>query len=159
MDFRCHAGQSFFLYPQQSLAASGRDAGGDDDMTFTPEFRRALQRAKLLYLTTFGANGKSGTVPVLFLLDDDAIYFCSQRDTLKVRRIRQTGRVTVHAGSPSGPSLSCSAQPLEEVPELQTRLLRTYRRRYWLRWLVLGPRLRKAFADGSEVVIRLVPDV
>ena len=128
-------------------------------MTLPPEFRRALQGAKLLYLTTFGANGKSGTVPVLFLLDADAIYFCSQRDTLKVRRIRQTGRVMVHAGSPTGPSLSCSAQLLEDVPELQTRLLRTYRRRYWLRWWILGPRLRKAFADGTEVLIRLVPDV
>ena len=141
------------------MAAPGRDAGGYDDMTFPPEFRRALQGAKLLYLTTFGANGKSGTVPVLFLLDDDAIYFCSQRDTLKVRRIRQTGRVTVRAGKPDGPGLSCSAQLLEKVPELQALLLCTYRRRYWLRWLILGPRLRKAFAAGTEVLIRLVPDV
>ena len=128
-------------------------------MTIPVDFQRALQRARLLYLTTFGANGKSGTVPVLFLLDDDAIYFCSQRDTLKVRRIRQTGRVTVRAGGADGPSISCRAQLLEAVPELQARLLRSYRRRYWLRWLVLGPRLRKAFAAGTEVLIRLVPDV
>ena len=128
-------------------------------MNFPLEFQRALQGAKLLYLTTFGANGKSGTVPVLFLLDEGAIYFCSQRNTLKVRRIRQTGWVTVHAGSPSGPSLSCGAQLLEDAPELQVRLLHTYRRRYWLRWWILGPRLRKAFADGTEVLIRLVPDV
>ena len=128
-------------------------------MTLSPEFQGALQRAKLLYLTTVGANGKSGTVPVLFRFDDDAIYFCSQRDTLKVRRIRQTGRVTVHAGNPNGPSLSCRAELLEDVPELQTRLLRTYRRRYWLRWWILGPRLRQAFGDGTEVLIRLVPDV
>ena len=127
-------------------------------MTLPLEFQRALQRARLLYLTTFGASGKSGTVPVLFLFDNDAIYFCSQRDTLKVRRIRQTGRVTVHAGKPNGPGLSCSAQLLEDAPDLQTRLLRSYRRRYWLRWLILGPRLRQAFADGTEVLIRLAPD-
>lgn len=127
-------------------------------MTLPLEFQRALQGAKLLYLTTFGANGKSGTVPVLFLSDDDAIYFCSQRDTLKVRRIRQTGRVTVRAGKSDGLGLSCNAQLLEDAPELQARLLRSYRRRYWLRWLILGPRLRKAFADGTEVLIRLVPD-
>ena len=127
-------------------------------MTIPVEFQYALQRAKLLYLTTFGASGKSGTVPVLFRFDDDAIYFCSQRDTLKVRRIRQTGRVRVHAGRPDGPGLSCSAQLLEDAPDLQARLLRSYRRRYWLRWLVLGPRLRRAFADGSEVLIRLLPD-
>lgn len=128
-------------------------------MTLPIEFQRALQRARLLYLTTVGANGKAGTVPVLFQLDDDAIYFCSQRDTLKVRRIRQTGRVMVHAGKPDGPGLSCSAQLLEDAPDLQTRLLRSYRRRYWLRWLILGPRLRQAFADGTEVLIRLTPDV
>ena len=128
-------------------------------MTLPVEFRRALRRARLLYLTTVGANGKSGTVPVLFLFDDDAIYLCSQRDTLKVRRIRQTGRVTVHAGKPDGPGLSCSAQLLEDAPDLQARLLRSYRRRYWLRWLILGPRLRQAFADGTEVLIRLTPDV
>ena len=127
-------------------------------MTLPVEFQHALQRAKLLYLTTFGASGKSGTVPVLFRFDDDAIYFCSQRDTLKVRRIRQTGRVMVHADRPDGPGLACSAQLLEDAPDLQARLLRSYRRRYWLRWLVLGPRLRQAFADGSEVLIRLVPD-
>ena len=127
-------------------------------MTLPPEFQHALQRAKLLYLTTFGASGKSGTVPVLFLLADDAIYFCSQRDTLKVRRIRQTGRVTVRAGTPDGPGLACRAQLVEDAADLQARLLRSYRRRYWLRWLVLGPRLRKAFADGSEVLIQLVPE-
>ena len=128
-------------------------------MTLPLEFRRVLQRAKLLYLTTFGANGKAGTVPVLFRFDDEAIYFCSQRETLKVRRIRRSGRVTVRAGKPDGPSLSCRAQLLEDAPELQARLLRTYRRRYWLRWLILGPRLRKGFADGTEVLVRLVPDV
>ena len=128
-------------------------------MTLPAEFQRALQRAKLLYLTTFGTAGRSGTVPVLFLLDSDAIYFCSQRDTLKVRRIRQSGRVTVRAGKPNGPGLSCRAELLESVPELEARLLRTYRRRYPLRWLVLGPRLRKSFADGTEIVIRLEPEV
>jgi PPOX class probable F420-dependent enzyme len=127
-------------------------------MTFPAEFQPSLQRARLLYLTSFSAAGRSGTVPVLFLLDGDAIYFCSQRNTLKVRRIQQTGRVTVRPGKPDGPGLSCRAELLESVPDLETRLLRTYRRRYPLRWLVLGPRLRKSFADGTEVVIRLEPE-
>ena len=127
-------------------------------MTLPVEFQRALQGARLLYLTTFSATGKSGTVPVLFLLDGHDIYFCSQRNTLKVRRIQQTGRATVHPGKPDGPGLSCRAELLEDVPDLEMRLLRTYRRRYPLRWLLLGPRLRKSFADGTEVVIRLQPE-
>ena len=72
-------------------------------MTLPAEFRSALQRASLLYLTTFSAAGRSGTVPVLFMPDGDAIYFSSQRNTLKVRRIRQTGSVTVRPGRPDGP--------------------------------------------------------
>ena len=127
-------------------------------MTLPVEFRRALEGARLLYLTTFSATGRSGTVPVLFLLDEHAIYFCSQRDTVKVRRIQQTGKATVRPGKSDGPALSCRAEMLESVPDLEARLLRSYRRRYPLRWLVLGPRLRKSFADGTEVVIRLQPE-
>ena len=127
-------------------------------MTLPVEFRRALEGARLLYLTTFSATGRSGTVPVLFLLDGHTIYFCSQRDTVKVRRIQQTGRATVRPGKSEGLALSCRAELLESVPDLEARLLRTYRRRYPLRWLVLGPRLRKSFADGTEVVIRLQPE-
>ena len=127
-------------------------------MTIPVEFQHALQRASLLYLTTFSAAGKSGTVPVLFFLDGDAIYLCSQRDTLKARRIQQTGKATVQAGKPNGPSLSCRAELLENVPDLEARLLRTYRRRYPLRWLFLGRRLRQSFADGTEVIIRIQPE-
>ena len=127
-------------------------------MTLPTEFRSALLRAGLLYLTTFSAAGRSGTVPVLFMPDGDAIYFCSQRNTLKVRRIRQTGIVTVRPGRPDAPGLSCRAELLENVPDLERRLLRAYRRRYPLRWLFLGARLRRSFADGTEVVIRLDPE-
>lgn len=127
-------------------------------MTLPVEFQRTLQRARLLYLTTFSVAGKSGTVPVLFFLDGDTIYLCSQRDTLKTRRIQQTGKATVQAGQPNGPSLPCRAELLENVPDLETRLLRSYRRRYPLRWLFLGRRLRRSFADGTEVIIRIKPE-
>ena len=127
-------------------------------MTLPAEFRSALRRASLLYLTTSSAAGRSGTVPVLFMPDGDTIYFCSQRNTLKVRRIRQTGIVTVRPGRPDAPGLSCRAELLENVPDLVKRLLQTYRRRYPVRWLFLGARLRRSFAAGTEVVIRLDPE-
>ena len=117
-------------------------------MTIPAELQRALQRASLLYLTTFSAAGRSGTVPVLFLLDGDVIYFCSQRNTLKVRRIQQTGKVRVHPGGPNAPGLSCRAELLENVPELEARLLRTYRRRYPLRWLITGAAVTQIICRG-----------
>jgi PPOX class probable F420-dependent enzyme len=121
----------------------------------TPDIEQALQRATILYLTTSNTAGQSGTVPIWFFYHEAAIYFCSLRDSLKVRRLRQTGRATVHVGSRTGPRLDCRARLLEDAPLLRARLLRTYRRRYGWRWLIIGPRLYWAFARGKEVIIRL----
>jgi PPOX class probable F420-dependent enzyme len=123
----------------------------------TPALTQALQGARRLYLTTYNRRGQSGTVPVWFFLDEGAIYFCTRRETLKVRRIRQTGRATVHLGSRTGPRLECTARLIEGNAALQERLLRTYRRRYGLRMLVLGWRLRRAFVRGDEIIVRLTP--
>jgi uncharacterized protein len=123
----------------------------------SPDVIRALQRARLLYLTTYSRSGKSGTVPIWFFLHENAIYFCTQRDSLKVRRLRQTGYATLHIGQRHGPGMDCTADILDHNPALQTLLVQTYRKRYWLRWLFLGPRLRRGLARGDEVIIRLTP--
>ena len=124
----------------------------------SPDTYYALQRSTLLYLTTYNRRGQSGTVPIWFFLYEDAIYFCTQRGSLKVRRIQQTGRVTLHIGSRAGPRLDCTARILEDDPTLQAILLRTYRKRYSWRWFLLGRRLRRAFAGGTEVIVQLKPD-
>ena len=121
----------------------------------TPDIQQALQQATILYLTTYNTTGQSGTVPIWFFCHDATIYFCSLRDSLKVRRLRQTGKATVHIGSRTGPRLDCRARLLADEPRLRTLLLRTYRRRYGWRWLIIGPRLYWAFARGKEVIIRL----
>jgi PPOX class probable F420-dependent enzyme len=123
----------------------------------SPATQHALQRATLLYLTTYNRRGQSGTVLIWFFLHQEAIYFCTLRDSLKVRRIRQTGRATLHIGSRTGPRLDCMARLLEPNAALQALLLRTYRTRYRWRWLLLGPRLRRAFARGTEVIVQLIP--
>ena len=123
----------------------------------TSEIVQALQRASTLYLTTYNRQGQSGTVPIWFFLHQDAIYFCTLRHSLKVRRIRQTGRVTLHIGRRTGLQLECSAYLLDDDPVLQALLLRTYRRRYPVRWFLLGPRLRRAFARHAEVIVQLIP--
>jgi PPOX class probable F420-dependent enzyme len=119
----------------------------------------ALRRTKTVYLTTWSASGKSGTVPVWFFEHHGRIYFCSQRETLKVRRIRRSGRATVHIGRRSGPQLNCTAHIMDDAPEVRQLLLRTYRRRYWFRWLFLGPRIQRALSRDEEVIIELTPDV
>jgi PPOX class probable F420-dependent enzyme len=119
----------------------------------------ALSRTKTVYLTTWSASGKSGTVPIWFFEHHGRIYFCSQRDTLKVRRICRSGRAALHIGSRHGPQLTCAARIVDDDPEVRQRLVQTYRRRYWLRWLFLGPRIQRALNRGEEVIIELTPDV
>jgi PPOX class probable F420-dependent enzyme len=123
----------------------------------TPDVHHALQQATVLYLTTYNTAGRSGTVPIWFFLHNDMIYFCTHRDSLKVRRLRQTARATIRIGSQTGALLDCRARLLEHDPALQTLLLRTYCRRYRWYWLFMGPRLYWAFARGKEVIVQLTP--
>ncbi len=123
----------------------------------SPEILHALQRARTLYLTTYSRTGRAGTVPIWFFQHQERLYFCTLRESLKVRRIRHTPQVTVHIGRRTGPQLRCTARVLEEAPQLQQLLVRTYRKRYWFRWLFLGPRLRRDFAQGKEILVELTP--
>ncbi len=118
----------------------------------------ALCHTKTVYLTTTSASGKSGTVPIWFFEHRGLIYFCSRRDTLKVRRIRQSGRAVLHIGRRSGPQLTCLARIVDNDPDVRHRLLQTYRRRYWFRWLFLGSRIQRGFDRDEEVVVELTPD-
>ena len=118
----------------------------------------ALRRTKTVFLTTWSASGKAGTVQIWFFEHRGRIYFCSQRDTLKVRRIRRSGRAALHIGRRNGPQLACSARIVDDDPEVRQLLVQTYRRRYWFRWLFLGPRIQRAFARDEEVVVELTPD-
>ena len=120
-------------------------------------FFSALQQARTLYLTTYSRTGKSGTVPVWFFLHQNALYFCTLRHSLKVRRIQQTGKVTIHIGRRNGVRVDCSASVLADNPALQSVLLQTYRQRYPIVWLWIGRRLRQAFAQGREVIVQLTP--
>ncbi len=117
----------------------------------------ALQRTKTVYLTTFSASGKSGTVPIWFFEHDGHIYFCSLRNALKVRRIRRSGQAVLNIGRRTGPQLACTASIVDHDPGLQHRLLQIYRLRYWWLWLFIGPRIRRAFERDEEVIIQLTP--
>ena len=128
-------------------------------MSSCADFFDALRRTKTIYLTTCSASGISGTVPIWFFEHRGRIYFCSRRDTLKVRRIRRSGHAVLRVGRRSGPQLACTAQVMDNDPEIRQRLVRTYRRRYWFRWLFLGPRIQRALDRDEEVIIELTPDV
>ena len=125
-----------------------------------PTLDVAICRAHYLYLTTYGASGKSGTVPVWCLWDGTAAYFTTQRQSLKARRIRETGRVTVRVGAKDGLSFEGRAEWVDGRPDLETALLRAYRRKYWLMVpLWMGRYIRRSLARKTSVLVRITPAV
>ena len=124
----------------------------------TPGLVKALQTARYMYLTTYSQKGKPGTVPVWLCYQDGLVYFTTQRDSLKARRIRNTGRVTVHVGKKDGPSFEGRAEWVHDRPDLEKALLSAYRRKYWLLVpLWMGRSIRKGLADRTSVLIRITP--
>jgi PPOX class probable F420-dependent enzyme len=123
-----------------------------------PALDAALHRASYLYLTTYGPSGKAGTVPVWCWYDGGNAYFTTQRASLKARRIRETRRVTVRVGVKDGPSFEGRAEWVEGRPDLETALLRAYRRKYWLTVpLWMGRYIRRGLRDGRSVLVRITP--
>jgi PPOX class probable F420-dependent enzyme len=124
----------------------------------TPSLEAVLRPAKYIYLTTYGPGGKPGTVPVWCWLHESAVYFTTPRASLKARRIRAGGRVTVRVGTKDGPAFEGRAEWVEDRPDLEAALLAAYRKKYPL--LVpffMGRRIRKGLARKTSVLMRIRP--
>ena len=125
---------------------------------FTTELEAALGRAHYIYVTTYSQAGRHGTVPTWCWLHEDGVYFTTQRASLKARRIKHNGRVTVHVGKKDGPAFEGRAEWVEDSPELEEALLRAYHRKYWfLVPLWMGGYIRKGLAARTSVLVRVRP--
>jgi PPOX class probable F420-dependent enzyme len=123
-----------------------------------PRTTSALERASYIYLTTYSAAGKPGTVPTWLWPHDGHVYFTTKRASLKARRIRANGRVTVHVGTKDGPAFEGRAEWVDDRPDLEATLLRAYRRKYWLTVpLFMGRYIRKGLTRKTSVLIRITP--
>ncbi len=121
-----------------------------------PDAARALRDAKYMYVTTYSRAGKPGTVATWLWPHEGAVYFTTQRQSLKARRIRDTGRVTVHVGTKDGPAFEGRAEWVDDRPELEQALLRAYRRKYWLAVpLWMGRYIGRGLARKTSVLIRV----
>ena len=117
-----------------------------------------LAKTKRIHLTTYGVTGKSGTVPVWFTLRDGVLYFTTRRRSLKARRIQATGRVRVAVGATDGQAFDARAEWVDDRPDLETDLLRAYRRKYPLLVpILMGRFIRKRLASKESVLIRITP--
>jgi PPOX class probable F420-dependent enzyme len=119
---------------------------------------RALAGARYMYVTTYSASGRSGTVPTWLWWHEGAVYFTTQRASLKARRIQAYGRVTVHVGRRDGSVFEGRAAFVDDRPDLEAALLRAYRRKYWvLVPLWMGRYIRRGLAAKTSVLIRITP--
>jgi PPOX class probable F420-dependent enzyme len=111
-----------------------------------------------MYVTTYRQNGQSTTVPTWLWPHEGAVYFTTRRDSVKARRIRNNGRVTVHVGAKDGPAFAGRAEWVDDRPDLESALLATYRRKYWvLVPLFMGRYIRRGLAAKTSVLIRITP--
>ena len=125
----------------------------------TPALAQALLAAKYVYLTTYGPTGRPGTVPVWCWLHEGAVYFTTQRASLKARRIQRSGRVTVRVGRRDGPAFEGFAEWVDGRADLEGALLAAYRRKYPLLVpLWMGRRIRRGLAAQTSVLIRITPE-
>jgi len=123
-----------------------------------PDLAAALARARYIYVTTYGASGRPGTVPTWIWWHEGQLYFTTRRDSLKARRIRAGGRVTVHVGRRDGPAMEGRAEWVDDRPDLERAILAAYYRKYWvLVPLWMGRYIRKGLAARTSVLIRVVP--
>jgi PPOX class probable F420-dependent enzyme len=123
-----------------------------------PSLTAALQGARYIYLTTYSRTGRSGTVPTWLWLHEGAVYFTTRRDSLKARRIRADGRVTVHVDRRDGPAFEGQAELVDGRSDLEGQLLAAYRRKYWLTVpLWMGRYIRRGLAARTSVLIRIAP--
>lgn len=124
----------------------------------SPDLEAALRRATYMYLTTYGPTGKPGTVPTWLWPHDGAVYFTTQRASLKACRIQRNGRVTVHVGRRDGPAFEGRAEWVDDRPDVEAALLRAYRRKYWLVVpLWMGRYIRRGLQAKRSVLVRITP--
>lgn len=125
----------------------------------TPALAEAIRRARYMYVTTYSKAGKPGTVPTWLWPHGDHVYFTTKRDSLKARRIRDNGRVSVRVGTKDGPAFEGRAEWVDERPDLEKALLTDYWKKYWLLVpLGMGRYIRKGLSAKTSVLIRITPD-
>ncbi|BBH65584.1 PPOX class F420-dependent oxidoreductase [Actinoplanes sp. OR16] len=116
-----------------------------------------LGSEKYVLLTTFRKDGRAVATPLWVVPDGSGLGFWTVADSGKVKRIRNSGRVTVAPcdmrGKPTGGETIEATARIGDTADFQ-RVAQTLKKKYGLmgRLTVLGSRLRRG-ADGTVVVL------
>ena len=124
---------------------------------FTPEVEQALRSSKQLYIATQRNDGTiSKVVPVWFMYDGEAIYFSTEPESHKARRIERGSPLYVWVGSADGPHFVGQASLVPD-PDLAARMAPVYDQKYWISWLgFFRPRPDRVKA-GKTTIVKVLP--
>ena len=115
-----------------------------------------LGAEKYALLTTYRRDGRAVSTPLWVVPDGDGLAFWTPKDTGKVKRIRNSGRVTVTAcdmrGNPQGEPIEAQARIGEPADRL--RVGKTLAGKYGLmgHLTLLGSRLRRG-THGTVAIL------
>ena len=124
-----------------------------DDPFPRPDLEGVKNRFRL-FVTTYGQGGRSGTVPVNFLVHEGRVYFTTRKASVKARRIRKGPRVTVRFGSRDAKPFDGRAAWVEDMA-LYDFILARWRRKYWFLWWVMGRGIRRRKESGESTAIEI----
>jgi PPOX class probable F420-dependent enzyme len=115
-----------------------------------------LGSEKYVLLTTFRKDGRAVSTPLWVIPDGDGLGFWTVAGSGKLKRIRNSGRVTVAAcdvrGKPTGEAVEATARIGDHADRL--RVGEGIKKKYGLigRLTMLGSRLRRG-VDGTVAVL------
>jgi len=122
----------------------------------SPELEQLLLAEQLVYITTYEATGKPGTVPVWFVYEQGKVFISTGPGTLKARTVRDNPRVRLALGARDGPAFDGTARFTSDKAtcDMIARSLSDKYQGYW------GDpaRLARSMARGRErVLLEITP--
>ena len=105
--------------------------------TVSPKTKELLQSSSYIYTATQRQSGEtSKSVPIWFMWDGERIFFTTEPDSWKAKRIARGSPLFINVGSKDGPKLRGKAAKVTD-PALIDRMGQAYRDKYWIAWMGL----------------------
>jgi general stress protein 26 len=89
------------MTPQPVPKIDSRFSDPDAEATSWDDTLRALEEAELYWLTTVRADGRPHVTPLVGVLDDGAVHFCTGVGEQKARNLEHSNRVALTTGTNS----------------------------------------------------------
>jgi PPOX class probable F420-dependent enzyme len=148
--------------PGRAMAALALALGGLASMvapsragTVSPATEELLRSSSYIYTATQRKDGSlSSFAPVWFAWDGGRIFFTTEPDSWKARRIARGSALTIRVGSKTGPTLVGRPARVTD-PALVDRMGQAYSAKYWIAWLGLF-RPRSSRVSAGKTVAYLV---